>query len=196
MVDHAAGQLYTIEGIAAALIMLVTAWIVLGTTTVYTPGDTHISDMQLEQLGTDALAMMATPNDTIQNRNYSSDLQQFIKNNYSASTIPAGDYHTGPILFNKMFLAYCNSTTGGKTDNIQYMASISYRNATTPTGSYDFAKSRNLTAGDHAVRVTRWVYIDNTPNPGTDHPSLTPSGNNILDRRHQEVLVEVLLWRG
>ncbi len=56
------GQLYTIEGVAAGLIMLLTAFIVVGTTSVYTPGDTHISDMQLEQLGGDALHMMNIPN--------------------------------------------------------------------------------------------------------------------------------------
>ncbi len=44
------GQLYTIEGVAAGLIMLFTAYLVVDATSVYTPGDTHISDMQLEQL--------------------------------------------------------------------------------------------------------------------------------------------------
>ena len=55
------GQLYTIEGIAAGMIMLFTTYLVLGATSVYTPGDSHISDMQLEQTGTDALRMMNTP---------------------------------------------------------------------------------------------------------------------------------------
>ncbi len=54
------GQLYTIEGFAAALIMLVTAYLVVNATSVYTAGDTHISDMQLEALGTDALKVMDT----------------------------------------------------------------------------------------------------------------------------------------
>ncbi|MDD1667770.1 MAG: hypothetical protein LUO96_04810, partial [Methanomicrobiales archaeon] len=54
-------QLYTMEGIAAGLIMLVTAYLVLGATSVYTPGDTHITDMQLEQVGSDILRVMDTP---------------------------------------------------------------------------------------------------------------------------------------
>jgi hypothetical protein len=58
------GQLYTIEGIAAGLIMLLTALIVVNSTSVYTPGDTHISDMQLEVLGGDALEMMDVPTDS------------------------------------------------------------------------------------------------------------------------------------
>ena len=55
------GQLYTMEGVAAGLIMLLTVYIVISTTSIYTPGDTHIPDMQLEQLGSDVLAMMDTP---------------------------------------------------------------------------------------------------------------------------------------
>ncbi len=54
------GQLYTIEGFAAALIMITTAYLVVNATSVYTAGDTHISDMQLEALGSDALTMMGT----------------------------------------------------------------------------------------------------------------------------------------
>ena len=69
-------QLYTIEGVSAALIMLLTAYIVVGATSVYTPGDAHISDMQLEVLGTDALVMMDTPpNSTVTE----SPLRQIIK---------------------------------------------------------------------------------------------------------------------
>jgi len=191
MVDHAAGQLYTIEGIAAALIMLVTAWIVLGTTTMYTPGDTHISDMQLEQLGTDALAMMDTPNDSAMNRAFQSNLAEFIKNDY-------GSPSAGPANFSSMFLAYADTKTGGKPDSLQYIATVYYRNQSTPAASYEFSKTRNLTAGDHAVRVTRWVYINNT-----DNGMQSPAGvKSIFDHpsvnrgRLQVVLVEVLLWRG
>ena len=45
MVNHE-GQLYTIEGVAAGVCIIFTAYLVMSTTTVYTPGDTHISDMQ------------------------------------------------------------------------------------------------------------------------------------------------------
>ena len=53
-------QLYTIEGISAALLMVITAYLILSSTSILTPGDTHISDMQLEQLGNDVLKMMDT----------------------------------------------------------------------------------------------------------------------------------------
>ena len=35
--------------------MIMTAYLVVSATSVYTAGDTHISDMQVEQLGSDAL---------------------------------------------------------------------------------------------------------------------------------------------
>ena len=56
------GQIYTIEGITAGIIMIVTAYLILSTTTIFTPGDVHITDMQLEQTGNDALAMLDNPN--------------------------------------------------------------------------------------------------------------------------------------
>jgi hypothetical protein len=68
------GQLYTIEGFAAALIMITTAYLVINATSVYTAGDTHISDMQLEALGTDALKVMDIP----ENRTAQSELQMII----------------------------------------------------------------------------------------------------------------------
>jgi hypothetical protein len=61
MVNSDDAQLYTIEGFAAALIIVITAFLVMNATSVYTAGDTHINDMQLEALGTDALKMMDTP---------------------------------------------------------------------------------------------------------------------------------------
>jgi hypothetical protein len=173
MVDRTGGQLYTIEGFAAALIMIVTAWIVIGTTSVYTPGDTHISDMQLEQLGTDVLMAMDTPDASAVP--LKSPLQTFVENKDG----------TGPALFNNMFLSYSNNKTGAMTDNIQYMAWVTYRKVN-ETLQYEFSKSRSLTPGDHAVRVTRWVLVDNT----------AASMPAEVESREQAVLMEILLWRG
>lgn len=172
MVDHAAGQLYTIEGFAAALIMLVTAWIVLGTTTMYTPGDTHISDMQLEQLGTDALKVMDAP----ASRGQNSLLQDIIEKT------PVG---TSNATFGLVFSDLTNSHTTAVKDHIQYTASYSYRNLTDPTNAVSSAflhSSRNLSAGEHAVRVTKWVIVNKK----------LPPSSPLADRA---VLVEVLMWR-
>jgi hypothetical protein len=177
MVDRTGAQLYTIEGFAAALIMLVTAWVVLGTTTMYTPGDSHISDMQLEQLGNDVLFMMDTPaNFSVSGK---SPLQSYIENKDGQGTLE----------FDKLLRAYCNERIEGPPDTIQYNASVYYRDRLdNQTKSFQFNRSRNIFPGDHAVRVTHWVLVNNTFG-GAAAPS------DVLNNRPQTVLLEVFLWR-
>jgi len=164
------GQLYTMEGIAAGVIMLLTAYIVVSTTSVYTAGDTHIPDMQLEQLGSDVLAMMDTP-DT---HGAPSALETYVNANNS----------TG---FKKAFLEYCNSKAGS-TDDLHMSATITHRDAGSNVikehlfvGPPD---DGSWTGRESAVRVTRWVQLDYQIGRGA------PYGP-----RAQAVLVEVLLWR-
>jgi len=168
MVDSS-GQLYTIEGIAAALIMLISAYLVVNATSVYTPGDTHINDMQLEVLGSDALVMMNTP----VNGSTVSVLRESVEHYDS----------TGPAEFNRTFLNYVNNKTGSETDNLHYTANVAYRNISdgNSTWSYPLASNRNMTAGDHPVRVTEWVIVNKTLGPDTI--------------QNRSVLVEVFLWR-
>ena len=161
------GQLYTIEGLAAGLIMLVTAYMVLNSTSLYTPGDAHISDMQLETLGTDALVLMDTPaNSSLAE----SPLREIIRNNDGAQ-------------FRTLFMKYTNASGFGPKHDIQFSASYTYESATdTSIASIPLNSSRNLTGGEHAVRVTRWVIVPKSlPSTATTEP--------------RAVLVEVLLWR-
>ena len=174
------GQLFTIEGVAAGMIMLLTTYLVLGATTIYTPGDSHISDMQLEQIGTDALRMMNTPvNGTTQ-----SPLQEIIAETDTNSTVAA-------TTFNTAFLNYVNNRTGSMSDNLHYNAVVTFRNTTdtntNSTWSYSLASNRNLTGVEHPVRVTEWVLIGP---PGI----VLPPGAPYLPVP-RAVLVEVLLWR-
>jgi hypothetical protein len=168
------GQLYTIEGFAAALIMVITAYLVMNATSVYTAGDTHISDMQLEALGTDALMMMGTPVNTSMNFKNISPLRTIIENN-DADT------------FRTMFLNLTNNRTASGPDHIQYTANYSYRDISAldnPVNSVFLSASRNLSGGEHAVRATKWVVV-NKQLPGD---SVVPAQNRV-------VLVEVLMWR-
>lgn len=159
------GQLYTMEGVAAGVIMLLTAYIVVSTTSIYTPGDTHIPDMQLEQLGSDVLAMMDMPNSKGDDK---SDLERFIAENRS------DDFRT-------TFLNYCNTTGGGS--ELHMSASVTYRSGDS-VGEYPFVGADSTWTGrESAVRVTRWVQL-----------SENPAGVGI-ENRSQAVLVEVLLWR-
>jgi len=161
------GQLYTIEGFAAALIMLITAYLVVNATSVYTAGDTHINDMQLEALGTDALMMMDTPISSVAN----SSLQEIIE------VDPVNGAR-----FNQTFLNYINIAGSGPRHDIQFNASYTCRDSNNIAHSVPIIHSRELTGGEHAVRATRWVIVNK---------DVCDMGSTI-DRA---VLVEVLLWR-
>jgi len=165
------GQLYTMEGVAAGIIMLLTVYIVISTTSIYTAGDTHIPDMQLEQLGSDVLAMMDTQN-TINDTK--SDLESFICANDGAG-------------FKNMFLDHCNMVTSGPPDYLNMSANVTYRSGD-DIKEYRFVEppsDGSWTGRESAVRVTRWVQLTGN-SPGI--PGAEPS-------RHRAVLVEVLLWR-
>jgi hypothetical protein len=167
------GQLYTIEGIAAGLLMILTAYLVVNATSVYTAGDTHISDMQLEQLGSDALKIMDTP----ETKDGISPLREIIE------VTPAGSENA---TFGSMFMNLANNKTGLGRDRIQYTASYTCRidPGTEIVSNNSLSHSRNLTGGEHAVRVTKWVTVNKGP--------VLFCGTTNKDRA---VLVEVLMWR-
>ena len=171
MVDDRA-QLYTIEGFAAAILMVFTIFLVIGATTVYTPGDSHISNLQLEQVGHDALSAMSLPASVPGQ----SPLQQDIAGNNSAS-------------FNTVFMNEINNRTGYATDTLQYSASVTCQEANTSIIQTPFTQSRNMTGREHAIRVTQWVLVEQTCPLNN-----TPGGGPISGTPHA-MLVEVLLWR-
>jgi hypothetical protein len=170
------GQLYTIEGFTAALIMMVTAILVFSTTTVYTPGDEHIADMQLEQLGNDALLMMDTPDSV----GGVSDLQDFIQDDKKS------EFNSNFILY---LQDYSGSTIGMK--DLRYNATIYYRQINAEeVYSYHFSDNGDNIAHEPSVMATRWVKLDGRADGA---PSIGPKA---MDIREQYVLIEVLLWHG
>jgi len=170
------GQLYTIEGVAAGLIMLLTVYFVFNTTSVYTPGDAHISDMQMEVLGSDALRMMDTP----PSLNSSSPLVGIILQDNGEQ-------------FKTMFSNYTDNRTLLGPDAIKFTASYTCRdcngncadpNLLQQTESFPITSNRNFTGGEHAVRVTKWVIVNKRV---CDQMSVAA--------KDRAVLVEVLMWR-
>jgi hypothetical protein len=160
-------QLFTIEGVAAGLIMILTAYLVVNATSVYTPGDAHLSDMQLEVLGSDALNMMGGADAAGK-----SPLQEIV-----GATPSDGER------FKTIYMNLINNRTGLVPDRIQFSANVSYRDVSDGSiRSYYLTESRPLTGGEHAVRVTKWVIAQK---------QLPGSGVN----QDRAVLVEVLLWR-
>jgi hypothetical protein len=181
MVEHSEAQFYTMEGIAAAVLMVLTAYLVMSTTTIYTPGDSHIIDMQLEQVGNDALKIMDTKNSYSETQ---TDLEYYITNMTNT---------TSKTNFRSEFLTLLNTTSlisniDYLSDNIFFEAQIYYRLPNDTVRLYNFVETdRKFSGNENAVRVSHWVFIKKPgPNPP---PSLD------FDNRNQTVLLEVLLWR-
>ncbi len=177
MVDQT-GQIYTIEGVSAAIIMLVTVYIILNTTTLYTPADTHVTDMQIQQLGTDALAMMDTANQI-----NSTGVGVYQQKESDLETYLMTQNRSG---FNTTFGKYLNTQYPLDSRQFQWNATVYYYNSTKGINSYPFAQSNQSTGREHYVSVTRWVHLVHPP-----PPIPTP----MIDDRDQVVLLEVLLWR-
>ncbi|MFA5296299.1 MAG: hypothetical protein WC382_12405 [Methanoregulaceae archaeon] len=171
------GQLYTIEGVAAAVLLVFTAYLILSSTSILTPGDTHINDMQLEQLGNDVLRMMDTAEeyneagaDLFQKKK--SFLEEKLTTNLNDDTL-RGEFTE---LFIEKFREYAGD------NRLKVSANISYRDGTDvkPQPIWNATIAPPVTNRDHYVTVTRWVHLNN--------PDWDP-GNN------KTVLLEVLLWR-
>lgn len=165
------GQLFTIEGIAAGLIMLISVYIVVNTTSVYTPGDTHINDMQLEVIGSDALKMMNMPENGTVGK---SPLARMVEKDDGAA-------------FFTNFNQILNNRTETRANTIQFMANVSYMKDGSTVNSTFLNMSRPLTGGEHAVRVSQWIIVENR--------KLDPDWSAAYGRGKHAALVEVLLWR-
>jgi hypothetical protein len=170
------GQLYTIEGVAAAILIVVTAYLVISTTTIITPQDVHIIDMQLQQLGNDALMMMDTP-DTYGNE---SERNQSVL----SRVISEND----KIAFQEQFLSYLTSKTYNETPTMTYAfnATVYYRDNSGIIQSYIFSDTPYYR--ENAIKVSRWVYLPNGAN-------MASPMNDLKDGKPHSVLLEVLLWR-
>jgi hypothetical protein len=174
-------QLYTMEGISAGVIMILTAYLVLGSTSVYTPGDTHITDMQLEQVGADVLKIMDTP----ANLSTTSELEQIV-----ATGNIDGRFHQ---LFWETYLMSgeiaAQKTT--RTGSSVITTATVYYHYTDPLGK-SMVKGFQLSGpiipysgSEPGVRVTRYVKV---PGRGPGMPA-------DVEDRPQVMLVEVFLWK-
>ena len=174
-------QLYTMEGIAAGLIMLLTTYLVLGSTSVYTPGDTHITDMQLEQVGSDILRVMDTPmslTGSLQPNRTDLELMVNTTNGTAFGNEFVNTYLCNPEAVAQGIAVGC--------PYIQINTSIWYVGTSNLT-EYYFLNGSYLGIGP-GVRVTHWIHTNYRPGPPASVP---PDMRN----EPQEVLVEVLMWR-
>ena len=171
------GILYTIEGIAAGILMITTAYLIISTTAIITPGDTHITDMQMEQLGNDILAVMDMPRST----GSLSPLEEFIQNH-------------DRIAFRNEFNNLSRANSENWKEDIKFNATVYYRNELDgKIYHYNFSDSGTYSGTyfgrERIVAVTRRVMVTNA----TTISNLTLP--NQPDNRNQSILLEVLLWR-
>jgi hypothetical protein len=175
------GQLYTIEGVAAAILMLLTAYLTLSTTTIYTPADTHVIDMQLEQLGNDALAMMDTADTADWGAGDGDPFESYLERLIMDYNIPD---------FENTLNKYLNTQYNGLDVDrpIHFTSMIYYRDSSDQLQRLDFSPASTLPVGFRPVTVTRFIFIKYTD---------PPSGIfDFIDRYNdQVVLLEVTLWR-
>ena len=141
-------QLYTIEGIAAAILMVITAYLVISSSVIFTPQDTHINDMQLEQIGHDALVVMNTPSESGTPSNLS----------LSISYYPAG--------FSDNFSRLVNAKVDPGTDGLRYNVTVFYQG---PTTIDNISYGGDQYYRENAVKVTQWVNVG----PGATHSELS-----------------------
>ncbi|MGA2934765.1 MAG: hypothetical protein ABSD81_06390 [Methanomicrobiales archaeon] len=180
-------QLYTMEGIAAGLIMLLTTYLVLGSTSVYTPGDTHITDMQLEQVGSDILRVMDTPRnltDSLQPNRTDLELIVSTTNGNGFYWNFTHDYLCNPKAVAKEISVECT--------DIQINASIWYVGNSNSPGSYLLPNpySGGYLGIGPGVRVTHWIHTNGKP--GSASSGIVPGD---MRNEPQEVLVEVVMWK-
>lgn len=171
-------QIFTIEGLAAGFLILFTTYLAVSTTTVLTPGDAHIADLQLTQLGNDALAIMDTPAAAGE----LSELQNYI-------------YQGKPDDFHIQMKDYLNQLPGTiDEDRVKFSARYYYRNNMGNSDVFPFDNSDEYYR-ENSVTVTKWVRIPGTPvlNPPVNmrDPDPSPPDPPIP----KVVLLEVLLWR-
>jgi hypothetical protein len=190
VIEYDKAQLFTIEGMIAAVMMVGTGLIILNSTTLYTPADTHIYDLQFEQVGNDLLKVLDT-NDTYIFSNPPYPAKMSMLENRVAKNPPSQTYNA---TFNNTAYKYLNTrnSQSGNLDSIQFFInkvaidaagkSVVERLAPVdpdPVQDALIAKKIDLVKKtEHLVRATRLVYTyDNNPN------------------NPQVYLVEVYLWR-
>jgi hypothetical protein len=172
-------QLYTIEGISAALLMVITAYLILSSTSILTPGDTHISDMQLEQLGNDVLKMMDTAEEfdetgvTIYEKK-----QSYLEEELSKDL-------SNPNSFTTDFIDKFREYAGDDDKKVKVFLVTSYWDGSEikTVGCWDASVAPPFTGRDHYVTVTRWVHLNDPAWPAWD------------PGHAKTVLLEVYLWR-
>ncbi len=172
------GQLFAMEGLIAAAIMITAAYLALGTVIPPANTDMHVSEMQLKQIGDDLLHMMDVPDGNV-------------GTGYLESVVYNASPNRGPVAnaaaregFNATLMNYLRKSTGAtiNADTLCYSAAIYCVDDSGEVIRLPFANYGDNTGRNPSVCCARYVAAD-------DWGLI---GQNSSDTA---VRLEVLLWR-
>ena len=150
------GQLFAMEGLIAAAIMITAAYLALGTVILPANADMHISEMQLKQIGDDLLHMMDVPDG-----NGGTGYLESVVYNASPNRGPAANAAAREG-FNATLMDYLRKSTGAtiNADTLRYSAAIYCVDDSGEVVRLPFANYCDKPARNPSVCCARYVAAD------------------------------------
>ena len=172
------GQLFAMEGLIAAAIMITAAYLALGTVILPANADMHVSEMQLKQIGDDLLYMMDLPDG-----NGGTGYLESVVYNASPNRGPVANAQASAA-FNAAFMNYLRKSTGAtiNPDTLRYSAAIYCVDDMGEVIRLPFANYGDNQGRNPSVCCARYVAAD-------DWGLIGQSSSDTVVR------LEVLLWR-
>lgn len=168
------GQLYTIEGIIASVVLLSVLLFVIQANSIIVPQTEKIADMKLQQKANDILTCVDISNGSqayVTNGSVSSDLKTFVEK---------WDFHE-PVSGNIATLETTDLSgldqyiTANLPADVHYNLAISYNDVNSPTG----ITSKTLIKGgdpvDNSVTATRIITLNKGDKLLSDHWKIDPN---------------------
>lgn len=172
------GQLFAMEGLIAAAVMITAAYLALGAVILPANADMHVSEMQLKQIGDDLLYMMDLPDG-----NGGTGYLESVVYNASPNRGPVANAQACAA-FNATFMNYLRKSTGAtiNPDTLRYFAAIYCIDDMGEVIHLPFANYGDNFGRNPSVCCARYVAAD-------DWGLIGQSSSDTVVR------LEVLLWR-
>ncbi len=172
------GQLFAMEGLIAAAIMITAAYLALGTVILPANADMHVSEMQLKQIGDDLLYMMDRPDG-----NGDTGYLESVVYNASPNRGPVANAQASAA-FNATFMNDLRKSTGAtiNADTLRYSAAIYCVDDSGEVIRLPFANYGDNPGRNPSVCCARYVAAD-------DWGLIGQSSSDTVVR------LEVLIWR-
>ena len=176
--DRECGQLFAVEGLIAALIMITAAYLAFGAVIPQSNADMHVSELQLKQMGDDMLYIMDLPDGNAGAGYLESVIYNTSPNRGSSANAAAREG------FNATFTNYLRKSTGAAVnqDTLRYSAAIYCVDDSGEVVKLPFVNYGENFGRNPAVCCARYVAAD-------DWGLVGQSSSDTAVR------LEVLIWR-